>query len=104
MNNPEIYNAALAGVIGGASTSRNNPNTNPSDYESIASICEAFALEIDSRISKVEEVTDIMIDAMIQICAGYWTNRSPRSVVPESYVTECKQIVALWTAIVAKGK
>jgi hypothetical protein len=102
MNNPDIYNAALSGIAGGICSSRSNPSTNSADYASTANICEAFATEIDSLINTTT-ITDIMVDSMIQICSGYWINRSPRSIVANSYLTECRQIVALWTAIVAKG-
>lgn len=101
MNNIDIYNAALAGVAGGIATSRANRSTNSSDYTSQASICQAFATEMDSLIPTIPHgPTDAMIDIMIQLCIAFWANRVPRSVVASSYLTECRQILAMWTAVV----
>ena len=94
-NNPDIYNAVIAGATGGAQSRWLN-SVNASDYAAFTSILQALAEEVDSEIANISpQPSNASIQLMQSICEGVLSNRLPTDTTFVSGIAS--QIVALWT-------
>lgn len=79
-NNPDIYNAAFAGALGGMFAKQTVAITNQAYYDIICLDASTFALDFDSRIAHMESVPTKNCDLIRKLCEAWWRFRNPISL------------------------
>lgn len=79
-NNPDIYNAAFAGALGGMFAKQTTAITSAAYYEIINNDASIFALDFDSRISHQESIPTRDCDLIRKLCEAWWRFRNPLSL------------------------
>ena len=106
MNNVVLYNAVIAGVLGGSESRRWLISTVSADYASAAAVAAAVALQVDSLIP-AGNPTDAQANVMVQLVQAVFADRTPTSVTPSQYLSIASAIVAAFnqvgTALITGG-
>lgn len=95
MNNPALYNAALAGTLAGINQ-RWSTATDPAAYAPIVDAASAFATEVDSKIAFDPAMNVAKADILDGICNGYLEDRSLVSTTPSDYSQPASAIAAIY--------
>jgi hypothetical protein len=101
MNNPELYDAALAGAAGGMLASRNNPSITAADYDAITAKATAFATELDSLIPTIGCADVSNKVAITNLCYAICANRLLPSSTASDYAQLAGQIAAEYASLIA---
>lgn len=118
-NNDILYNAAIAGFIGGAMAGRNPTSQTSGDYTDLVDAAEAFATQVDSKIANDATISEADGDAkapatntiqqaqlgkvqcMAQLCMALTSGRSYNSEVAADYDDLADVIAAEYAAAIA---
>ena len=103
-NNVQIFNAALAGFLGGAEDTRNITDPTSGNYASVVNSAVAFATQVDAGIpadgaivSPVTAAASAKVNLILSITRAVISSRVPTSTTAGDYATQASAVVALYT-------
>lgn len=99
INNPELYNAAISGAMGGTVDGQLISNTSSASYATLVNFCRTYATAVDAAIPTIGAgVVPAQVELMAALSRSIWSNRYPVSINSAIPANVISAIVAAWTA------
>ena len=97
-NNNALYNAVIAGVMGGTESRRWLLSTLAADYAEEAAVAAAVATQIDSLIP-AGTPTDSQVNLLSSLTQAVFADRTATSITPSEYTSISQAVVAAYNQV-----